>query len=55
MKLVGKARNKSASEVSRVILGLLTPIKDYVHTITYDNGKKFSYHAALEQSTNEMS
>ena len=32
---------------SRVILGLLTPIKDYVHTITYDNGKEFSYHAAL--------
>ena len=47
LTLVGKARNKSASEVSRVILGLLTPIKDYVHTITYDNGKEFSYHAAL--------
>jgi transposase, IS30 family len=47
LMLAGKAENKSASEVSRVILELLTPIKDYVHTITYDNGKEFSYHAAV--------
>ena len=37
--LFGKAPNKSASEVRRVIEGLLTPIKDFVQTITYDNGK----------------
>ena len=43
--LFGKAPNKSASEVRRVIEGLLTPIKDFVQTITYDNGKEFSYHA----------
>lgn len=47
LALVGKAKNKSASEVTRVILGLLTPIKEYVHTITYDNGKEFSYHAEI--------
>ena len=45
--LVGRAQNKSAREVTRVILGLLTPIKDYVHTITYDNGKEFSYHTEI--------
>ena len=47
LTLVGKAQNKSASEVTRVILGLLSPIKEYVHTITYDNGKEFSYHAEI--------
>lgn len=47
LTLLSKAKNKSAKEVSYVILGLLTPIKDYVHTITYDNGKEFSYHAEL--------
>lgn len=45
--LVGKAPSKSASEVQRVIERLLTPIKDFVHTVTYDNGKEFSYHAAV--------
>ena len=45
--LFGKARNKSASEVRRVIEGILTPIKDFVQTTTYDKGKEFSYHAVV--------
>lgn len=50
--LVGKALNKSASEVQRVIERLLTPIKDFVHTVTYDNGKEFSYHAEVSATLN---
>lgn len=50
--LVGKAPSKSASEVQRVIERLLTPIKDFVHTVTYDNGKEFSYHAAVSSTLN---
>ena len=49
LALVGKAKNKSALEVTRVILSLLAPIKDCVHTITYDNGKEFSYHAEISK------
>lgn len=50
--LVGKSPNKSASEVQRVIERLLTPIKDFVHTVTYDNGKEFSYHAEISDTLN---
>lgn len=50
--LVGKTPNKSASEVQRVIERLLTPIKDFVHTVTYDNGKEFSYHAEVSATLN---
>lgn len=45
--LVGKALNKSASEVKRVIEELLTPIKEFIHSITCDNGKEFSYYAEV--------
>lgn len=37
-----------------MILGLLTPIKEYVHTITYDNGKEFSYHAEISNKLEAM-
>lgn len=49
LALVGKAKNKTAQEVTRVILQLLTPIKDHVHTITYDNGKEFSKHTIISE------
>lgn len=38
---IGKAADKKATEVTRVIKTLLTPIKDFVQSITYDNGKEF--------------
>ena len=49
LALVAKSKNKSAKEVTQVILDLLTPIKEYVHTITYDNGKEFSHHAEISK------
>lgn len=47
--LVGKVKNKSAGEVTRCIVNLLSPLKDYVHTITFDNGKEFSKHLEIAQ------
>ncbi len=45
--LIEKVENKSASAVTQGILNLLTPIKDYVHTITFDNGKEFAQHIEI--------
>lgn len=48
--LVGKSPNKSAKEVSSTILRLLLPIKEYVKTITYDNGREFAYHEMISKA-----
>ena len=37
-------RNKKASTAASAIIRLLRPVKDYVHTITFDNGREFARH-----------
>jgi IS30 family transposase len=42
--LIAKVPNKSANNASEVIIDMLHPIKEHLHTITFDNGKEFAYH-----------
>lgn len=50
--LAKKVSSKSANAVTKATLEMLMPYKDYVHTITADNGREFAGHqeiaAALE-------
>ena len=39
--------SKSAEDVTRATISLLTPFIDVVHTITADNGKEFAYHEKI--------
>ena len=48
--LMKKVPAKQADMVTNAIVQLLTPVKDYVHTITSDNGKEFSYHEDVSKS-----
>lgn len=44
LRLALPVSQKKASLVSQSIIHLLRPIKDYVHTLTFDNGKEFARH-----------
>lgn len=46
--IIIKAENKSADSVSMAILERLGPIKEKVHTLTYDNGKEFAKHRLID-------
>ncbi len=48
--LIGKVVNQRAEDVSKRTVKLLMPYKDWVHTITADNGKAFAYHETISQS-----
>lgn len=41
--------NKSANDVTKATIALLTPFKDVVYTITADNGKEFAYHEEISK------
>ncbi|KAG6558882.1 hypothetical protein RHOW815_001127 [Candidatus Rhabdochlamydia sp. W815] len=41
---LAKVSHKTAEEVSLALIEQLKPIKDFVHTLTADNGKEFAYH-----------
>jgi IS30 family transposase len=42
--------SKTADEVTKATIELLTPYKDVVHTITADNGKEFVYHKKISKA-----
>lgn len=42
--------DKSAKAVKQAIIEALQPHAAHVHTITYDNGKKFAHHAEIASS-----
>jgi IS30 family transposase len=44
-----QADHKSANDVTKATIALLTPLKDVVHTITADNGKEFAYHEEISE------
>jgi IS30 family transposase len=50
--LIGKVDRKTAQEVSDIMITLLTPFADCVHTVTSDNGKEFSQHARIAKDLN---
>ena len=45
--LIAKVSNKSADNVTAAIVVMLDPIKEHLHTITFDNGKEFAYHQIM--------
>jgi IS30 family transposase len=48
--LLRKLPSKEAEVTARQIIDALLPIKDYVHTITADNGKEFAKHEMVTQA-----
>lgn len=47
---IRKVPRKTAEWVSQALIGMLLPYKDRVFTITYDNGKEFSFHKQIALS-----
>ena len=47
MLLIKKVKFKRADLVSQAMIGLLTPVKQTVTTMTYDNGKEFAMHESV--------
>jgi len=45
--LIAKVPNKSANNVTTVIMDMLTPFKAHLHTITFDNGKEFAHYQTV--------
>lgn len=50
ISLIQKVERKQASQVAFAIENMLVNIKDYVHTITSDNGKEFANHEAIAKN-----
>lgn len=50
--LMKKVESKSANDVTKAIVELLSPVQDYTLTITSDNGKEFSYHEEISKALN---
>ena len=47
--LIGQVRQKTSDAVTTEIVRLLTPFKEQVQTITYDNGREFSAHELINE------
>jgi len=47
--VIGKAPNRTAQEVTSVILERLKPLAPQVQTLTYDNGKEFAMHQKISK------
>jgi IS30 family transposase len=45
-----QVEGKTAETVTKATIDPLKPLKDGVHTITADNGKKFAYHKEISQA-----
>lgn len=50
--LIAQVPSKHAGVVTDAIIQLLQPEKQYLHTITFDNGKEFAYHAQIKEALN---
>lgn len=50
LALIAKVPSKAAEGVKHVILKLLTPLSNKVHTLTSDNGKEFAQHEAIAEA-----
>jgi IS30 family transposase len=49
LRLAMPTSGKKASKVSDAIIELFSPIKDFIKTITFDNGKEFSSHEKISE------
>ncbi len=50
LRLAAPLDGKKADGVTAAMIKLLKPIKELVHTITFDNGKEFSFHETIAKS-----
>ncbi len=50
LRLAAPLGAKKASRVQVMMSVLLAPIKEFVHTITFDNGKEFTLHEAIAET-----
>jgi len=50
LRLAFPVANKTAELVTSSIITLLSGFKDWVHTITFDNGKEFAKHESIAES-----
>ena len=48
--LIAHVPSKHAEVVTAAIIRLLLPEKEQLHTITFDNGKEFAYHAQIKKA-----
>jgi len=48
--LIAQVSSKHAEVVKDAIIKLLKPEKKHLHTITFDNGKEFAYHAQIKEA-----
>ena len=48
--LIAKVERKTSELVRKACIKLLTPFQEYVHTITFDNGKEFAEHALIDET-----
>jgi transposase, IS30 family len=55
LSVIGKALNRTAQEVTNVILGGLMPLAAQVQTLTYDNGKEFAQHQEISKELDACS
>ena len=49
LAVIGKAPNRTAQEVTAVIIKRLIPLAAQVKTLTYDNGKEFASHQQIDK------
>jgi len=49
LNLIAHVKSKHAELVTQAIINLLEPYKEKLHTITFDNGKEFAYHATIKE------
>jgi IS30 family transposase len=47
---MGSIVNKTAQNANDAINKLLTPLKHWVKTLTFDNGREFSWHEKLAEN-----
>ncbi len=52
LTLIAKVMAKTANQVTQAIIQLLKPLRDWVHTITVDNGKEFAQHKTIAKQLN---
>lgn len=50
LSLIGLSMNKTAEAVKDVIVGLLSSLSSYIHTLTYDNGPEFAEHEKIDKA-----
>ena len=50
-----KVQNKTANLVSNAIIGRMKPIANTVRTLTYDDGREFADHAAIDRALGSTS